>query len=138
MHNRRMIVPAGMENIVERYHYAPGVLVGDTLYVSGQVGRDAQLQVVPDPEAQFVQAFDNVGKVLHAAGVGFEHVVELETWHTYFPGDLPLFMQVKDRYLKGPVYPTWSGFGVASLSMPGLRVEIRVRAIVPATGGSGR
>jgi enamine deaminase RidA (YjgF/YER057c/UK114 family) len=127
----RMIVPDGMENILEKYHYAPGMLVGKTLYISGQVGRDEQLNVIADAEAQFEQAFRNVGKVLAAAGADFGHVIELETWLTRFPADLPLFMQVKDRFLKGPVYPTWTGFGVASLSMPGLLVEIRVKAILP-------
>ena len=28
MAQRRMIVPPGMENVIERYRYAPGVLVG--------------------------------------------------------------------------------------------------------------
>ena len=126
---RRMIIPAGMENIVERYHYAPGIVVGDTLYASGQVGRDTGLNVIEDAEAQFAQAFDNVGKVLEAAGYTFSEVVELETWFTRFPDDLALFLQVKDRYLRGPVYPTWTGFGVKSFSMPGILVEIKIVAI---------
>ena len=126
---RRMIIPAGMENIVERYHYAPGIVVGDTLYASGQVGRDTGLKVIEDAEAQFAQAFDNVGKVLEAAGYTFSEVVELETWFTRFPDDLALFLQVKDRYLRGPIYPTWTGFGVKSFSMPGILVEIKIVAI---------
>ncbi len=129
MTERRMIIPAGMENIVERFHYAPGVLVGDTLYVSGQVGRDEDLQVVPDKEAQFDQCFRNMAKVLDAAGFGFADVVELETWFLDFPGDLALFMQVKDRWITGPVYPTWTGFGVASFSMPGILCEVKVTAV---------
>jgi len=129
MVQRRMIVPPGMENIVERYRYAPGVLVGDTLYVSGQVGRDENLAVVADPEAQYEQCFRNVGKVLDAAGFGFPDIVELETWFLEFPGDLALFMRVKDRWIRGPVYPTWTGFGVKSFSMPGLLCEIKVTAV---------
>jgi enamine deaminase RidA (YjgF/YER057c/UK114 family) len=127
---RRIVIPPGMENIYERYHYAPGVIVGGILYVSGQVGRDTNLQVIADPEAQFAQAFENVGSVLAAAGTSFDRVFELETWFTRFPADLPLFMQVKDRYLTRD-YPTWTGFGVASLSMPGLLVEIKVSAMMP-------
>lgn len=134
MTERRMIVPPGMEAIVERFHYAPGVLVGDTLYVSGQVGRDENLAVVEDKEKQFEQCFLNVGKVLDAAGFGFADVVELETWFLEFPGDLPLFMQVKDRFLTGPVYPTWTGFGVSSFSMPGIVCEVKVTAV----RGAGR
>lgn len=126
---RRMIVPPGMENIVERYHYAPGVLVGDTLYVSGQVGRDENLTVIADREAQFDQCFRNIGKVLDAAGFAFSDIVELESWFLEFPGDLAVFMQVKDRWIKGPVFPTWTGFGVASFSMPGIVCEVKVTAV---------
>ena len=125
---RRLIVPIGMENLVTQFHYAPGVLVDDTLYISGQVGRDEQLQVVGGTEAQFEQAFRNVGKVLDAAGFSFSDVVELETWFLDFPKDLALFMQVKDRFL-GTTTPTWTGFGVAAFSMPGILCEIKVTAI---------
>jgi enamine deaminase RidA (YjgF/YER057c/UK114 family) len=126
---RRMIIPAGMENIVERYHYAPGVLVGDTLYVSGQVGRDEALRVIEDKEAQFDQCFRSIRKVLDAAGFAFSDVVELETWFLHFPADLALFMQVKDRWITGPVFPTWTGFGVSSFSMPGIVAEVKVTAV---------
>jgi enamine deaminase RidA (YjgF/YER057c/UK114 family) len=129
MTQRRMIIPPGMENIVARFHYAPGVLVGDTLYVSGQVGRDENLNVVADTEAQFDQCFRNVKKVLDAAGFGFADVVELETWFLNFPADLALFMAVKDRWITGPVFPTWTGFGVASFSMPGIVCEVKVTAV---------
>lgn len=128
MTDRRMIVPPGMENIVERFHYAPGVLVGDTLYVSGQVGRDDQLRVISDKEAQFDQCFKNIGNVLTAAGADFPDVVELYSWHLEFPGDLALFMSVKDRWIRGPVFPTWTGFGVSSFSMPGIVCEVKVTA----------
>jgi enamine deaminase RidA (YjgF/YER057c/UK114 family) len=126
---RKMIIPPGMENIVERFRYAPGVLVGDTLYVSGQVGRDENLQVIADTEAQFEQCFRNIGKVLDAAGFVFSDIVELESWFTSFPGDLALFMQVKDRWITGPVYPTWTGFQVSNFSMPGIICEVKVTAV---------
>jgi enamine deaminase RidA (YjgF/YER057c/UK114 family) len=129
MTERRMIIPPGMEAIVERFHYAPGVLVGDTLYVSGQVGRDESLTVVMDTEAQFEQIFRNIGKVLDAAGFQFSDIVELESWFLSFPGDLALFMTVKDRWITGPVYPTWTGFGVQSFSMPGIVCEVKVTAV---------
>jgi enamine deaminase RidA (YjgF/YER057c/UK114 family) len=134
MTKRRMIVPKGMETIVERYRYAPGVLVGDTLYISGQVGRDENLTVIADKEAQFEQCFLNIQKVLDAAGFGFSDIVELETWFTSFPGDLPLFMTVKDRWIKGPVFPTWTGFQISNFSMPGLLCEVKATAVRDSAG----
>ncbi|MGR8921753.1 MAG: RidA family protein [Gammaproteobacteria bacterium] len=126
MSTRKDIIPPGMENIFERFHYAPGVLVDDTLYIAGQVGRDADLKVVEGTEAQFTQAFENVGKVLAAAGASFDDVVEMVTYHVDMR-DLQLFMQVKDRYFTGRL-PAWTGIGVTSLAMPGLIVEIKCQA----------
>jgi enamine deaminase RidA (YjgF/YER057c/UK114 family) len=130
MHNRRDIVPPGMENIYERFRYAPGVLVDDTLYIAGQVGRDAELKVVEGSEAQFAQAFDNVARVLKAAGATFDDVVEMVTYHVDMR-ELPLFMQVKNRYFTGRV-PAWTGIGVTALAMPGLLVEIKCVAKLPS------
>lgn len=126
---RRVVVPPGLEAVYERFHYAPGILIGDTLYVSGQVGRDADLNVVEGAEAQFVQAFENVRAVLEAASAGFDDVVELETWFADDMADLTLFMAVKDRYFVNR-YPTWTGFAVKGFSMPGILVEIKCTAIL--------
>lgn len=132
MATRKVIIPEGMENIHDTYHYAPGILVGDTLYISGQVGRDADLKVVEGTEAQFVQALENVGKVLTAAGASFDDVVELETWFADSMVDLATFLAVKDRYFTNR-YPTWTGFAVKGFSMPGILVEIKVKAILGLT-----
>ena len=126
MVQRRDIIPPGMENIFERFCYAPGVLVDGTLYIAGQVGRDAELKVIAGAEAQFTQAFENVGRVLRAAGASFDDVVEMVTYHVDMR-DLALFMEVKNRYFTGRV-PAWTGVGVTALAMPGLMVEIKCTA----------
>ncbi len=126
MVQRRDIIPPGMENIFERFRYAPGVLVDGTLYIAGQVGRDAELKVIAGAEAQFAQAFENVGRVLRAAGASFDDVVEMVTYHVDMR-DLALFMEVKNRYFTGRV-PAWTGVGVTALAMPGLMVEIKCTA----------
>ena len=123
---RREIIPPGMEIIREKFQYAPGLIVDGTLYIAGQVGRDENLQVVEGTEAQFVQAFENVKKVLTAAGATFDNVVEMVTYHIDMR-DLALFMEVKNRYY-GEHVPAWTGVGVTSLAMPGLIVEIKCTA----------
>jgi enamine deaminase RidA (YjgF/YER057c/UK114 family) len=142
MPTREVIIPKGMEILYEKYHYCPGIKIGNNLYISGQVGRDDNMQVVTAPEAQFVQTFENVKKVLHAAGATFDHVVEMVTYHVtsselYAASEqqpftipyLPLFIQVKDRYFTNQ-YPTWTGVGVTTLSTPGLIVEIKCTAVL--------
>jgi len=43
-----------MEILYEKFHYCPGLKVDNTLYISGQVGRDENLQIVKGVEAQFI------------------------------------------------------------------------------------
>ena len=129
MRTRTDIIPPGMEILFERYRYAPGVLVDDTLYIAGQVGRDQDLKVVEGTEAQFAQAFENVGKVLRAAGASFDDVVEMVTYHIDMR-DLALFIEVKNRYFTGRV-PTWTAIGTTALAMPGLLIEIKCTARLP-------
>ena len=131
MPRREPVVPTDMRTIHERFRYSPGVKAGPFLYVAGQVGRDENLNVVEGKEAQFVQAFENVKKVLTAAGVTFDDVVEMVTYHTDMR-DLQLFMKVKDQYFTNPArLPTWTGVGTTALAMPGLLVEIKCTALLP-------
>ena len=126
---RTNVVPKEMELIKERFHYNPGVkATGPLLFIAGQVGRDQNLNVVEGKAAQFVQAFENVKKVLTAAGATFDDVVDMVTYHTDMR-DLQLFMSIKDRYYTGE-YPAWTGIGVTSLAMPGLMVEIKCVAML--------
>ena len=120
---RKDIVPKGMEIIRERFNYSPGVIVGDTLYIAGQVGRDADLNVLEGSQAQYIQAFENVSRVLSAAGANFDNVVDMVTYHIDI-GDIANFMTVKDRYFVNHV-PAWTGIGVAALAMPDLLVEVK-------------
>jgi enamine deaminase RidA (YjgF/YER057c/UK114 family) len=120
-----------MQHLHERFHYSPGVKAGNLLFIAGQVGRDENLQVVQDKEAQFAQAFENVKKVLTAAGATFDDVVEMVTYHTDMR-DLQLFIQIRDRYVTNQDrYPTWTAIGATALAMPGLLAEIKCTALLP-------
>jgi enamine deaminase RidA (YjgF/YER057c/UK114 family) len=129
MPTRETIIPAGMENIYEKFHYSPGIKIGNMLYIAGQIGRDENLQVIEGKEAQFAQAFENVKKVLTAAGATFDDVVEMITYHVDM-SDLQLFIKVKDRYFTND-YPTWTAIGTPTLAMPGLLAEIKCTAVLP-------
>jgi enamine deaminase RidA (YjgF/YER057c/UK114 family) len=128
MSRGEVIIPQGMEILYKKFHYAPAVKTGKTLYIAGQVGRNEQLQVVVGAEAQFAQAFENLRKVLAAADATLEDVVDLVTYHTDMR-DLPLFSQVKDRYFTRD-YPAWTAIGTSGLAMPGLLVEIKATAVL--------
>jgi enamine deaminase RidA (YjgF/YER057c/UK114 family) len=131
MPRRETVVPEEMKDVHERFRYSPGVKAGPFLFMAGQLGRDEDLNAVEDKEAQFAQAFENVEKVLTAAGATFDDVVDMITYHTDMR-DLQLFIKVKDRFFTDlDRLPTWTALGVAALAMPGLFAEIKCTALLP-------
>lgn len=128
MADRESIVPPTMQRIVERAGYVPAVKVGATLFCAGQVGRTVDLEVIADPEAQFVACWENLRVVLEAAGCTFEDVVDMTTYHVQMSTHMPVFREVKHR-----VFPrgscAWTSIGVSELAHPGLLVEIKCVAV---------
>ena len=121
------IVPQGGEPLYDNWHFAPAVRSGDTLYLSGIIGADAQLQVSADAEAQFTQVFETMGHTLAAAGADFSQVVELTSYHVDLNAHFAIFTAVKDRYFQPP-YCAWSAIGVSELLLPGALVEVKAVA----------
>jgi enamine deaminase RidA (YjgF/YER057c/UK114 family) len=126
MAKRKTIVPDGMENFHDQFHFAPAARVGKTVYCSGQVGSTPGGTLDPDPAAQISQAFENVRSVLKEAGASLKDVVEMTSFHVGLNEHIGVFMQVKDGFLKKP-YPAWTAVGVAELAF-GAIVEIKVTA----------
>jgi len=128
---REAVVPKEMKEIPEKFRYSPGVKAGPFLFIAGQVGRDEGMNVIENKEAQIAQAFNNVQKVLIAAELTFDDVVEMVTYLTDMR-DLQLLMKVKDRYFTNLArLPTWTAIGTTVLANPGLFVEIKCTALLP-------
>ena len=110
--------------------YTPGVGVGETVYLSGQIGLDpvSGQMVEGGTEAQARRVMDNLGAVLKEAGVGYGHVVKA----TIFMTDLAEFARVNEIYGSyfpaGGVPPVRSTVQVAALPR-GARVEIDFVAV---------
>lgn len=58
--------------------YSQGVLFGDTLYISGQIAINPATGylVMEDIESETHQVLKNIGAVLEAAGMTYDHVVK--------------------------------------------------------------
>ena len=130
MSDREIIIPEAMTALSERAGYAPAVRVGATLFCAGQVGRTADLQVIIDPEQQFLAAWANLLSVLEAGGCSFEDVVDMTTYHIDMARHMPLFREVKNRLFPRGLC-AWTCIGVAELAHPGLLVEIKCVAVHP-------
>jgi 2-iminobutanoate/2-iminopropanoate deaminase len=74
---RRVIRPEGAP--ADR-PYSPGVQVGETLYISGQLGLPGTGATPAAMDAQARQAMDGIGAVLKAAGLGYQHLVKCHVY----------------------------------------------------------
>ncbi|EXI74100.1 MAG: Enamine/imine deaminase [Candidatus Accumulibacter sp. SK-11] len=94
--------------------YSQAVRVGDTVYLSGQIGLDpATMKMADGIDAQIVRVFDNLRAVAEAAGGSLADVVKLNVYLT----DLIHFTTVNEVmgcYFAEP-FPARAAVGVASL-----------------------
>ncbi len=99
--------------------YSQAVQVGDTVYLSGQLGLDpTTMEMVEGIDAQIVRAFDNLKAVAEAAGGSLADVVKLNVYLV----DLGNFAKVNAAmatYFSEP-FPARAAIGVASLPRGGL------------------
>ena len=94
--------------------YSQAVRVGDTVYMSGQIGLDpATMQMVDGIDAQIVRVFENLKAVAEAAGGSLDDVVKLNVFLT----DLANFARVNETmaaYFHAP-FPARAAVGVKEL-----------------------
>ena len=119
---KKVVRPSGAEASASWSH---GILIGDTLYVSGMAGEDASGKIPPTFEAEVKKALDNVDAVLKAAAMSSENVVSVQVYLT----DAATFKRmnaVYKAYFKEP-RPTRTTVVVAKLVGEG-HIEITVTA----------
>ena len=94
--------------------YSQAVQVGDTVYMSGQIGLDpATMQMVEGIDGQIVRVFENLKAVAAAAGATLDDAVKFNIYLT----DLANFARVNDvmaQYVAQP-YPARAAVGVKEL-----------------------
>ncbi len=110
--------------------FSEAVRLGDTLYVSGQVGNlPGSLTLAPGGiRAESRSALENMKGVLERHGSSLKHVVKC----TVFLADMndwPMFNEIYREYFQGHL-PARSALGANGLAI-GARVEIECIAFVP-------
>ena len=94
--------------------YSQAVAVGNTVYLSGQIGLDpATMQMAEGIDAQIVRVFENLKAVSEAAGATLNDAVRITIYLT----DLAHFAKVNDvmaQYFTVP-YPARAAVGVKAL-----------------------
>ncbi|OTU01069.1 RidA family protein [Acinetobacter baumannii] len=94
--------------------YSQAILVGNTLYLSGQIGLDPySMELVDGIAAQIRRVFDNLKAVCEAAGGTLADIAKLNIFLTDL-SNFQLVNQIMGEYFAQP-YPARAALGVASL-----------------------
>ncbi len=108
--------------------YSQAVMVGDTLYISGQVPVDPTVGKIVEGgiEAQTEQVLKNIGAILKEAGLDYANVVKT----TCLLSDMDNFVAMNGVYAKyfTKEMPARAAFGVVRLPL-GAMIEIEAVAV---------
>lgn len=114
--------------------FSHGVLSGNTLYLGGQTGLDAEMRIVPGGIVeQFRQAFSNVLATIAEVGGVPSDLVNL----TIYVTDIPDYQAHAEEIgavwmeLAGPIAPAMAGIGTSGLWQAEAKVEILGVAVIP-------
>lgn len=132
---RRALIPATLAASVDTLRLSPGILSGDHVFITGMTGSRPDGSMPTGIEAQTHNAMRKVGAVLAEAGLGFDAIVEMTTYHVGLRDHIDRFDAVRCAYLSAP-FPAWTAVEVAGLRRDGALVEIRV--IAAADGAKGQ
>ena len=131
--NARFISPSNMAKPPGFSHVVEVTGPSRTIYIAGQVGLDPAGKLAGAPgdfHAQAVAAFENLKRALAAVGAGFEHVVKLNNYMTDIATQLPIYIEVRDRYVNREHPPASTTVEVAKLAFPTLLYEVEAIAVL--------
>ena len=112
----------------QEWGYASAVVSGDTVTLSGVVAGVRPGET--DLRAGYTRAFERIGGILRSAGVTWDDVVDITSFHTDLTTQTPAIVAVKNQYIKPP-YPSWTAIQVARLIPDNGITEIKIVARKP-------
>ena len=103
----------------QRLPFSSAVRAGDTVYLSGAIGRGADGKPPEGIEAQAKATMDDIGETLKLVGLGWDDVVKCTVMLDDMK-DWPAFNQVYVTYFTDGKYPARSAFGADGLALGAL------------------
>ena len=104
--------PGGYSHVVETT--GPGRIV----YIAGQLGLKPDGAIAGDFRAQVTQAFENLKSALAAVGATFNDVVKLNNYLVDIKSNLPIYREVRDKYVNTAQPPASTTVGIEALARP--------------------
>jgi enamine deaminase RidA (YjgF/YER057c/UK114 family) len=102
------------------------------VYTAGQLGIDVSGKMAQDFRGQVEQAFQNLKAALDSVGAKPEHVVKVNNYIVDIGKNIPVFREVRDKYLNMAAPPASTTIGVPELARPGALFEVEAVVMLPS------
>ncbi len=122
---RTSFAPPGTEWMENDFGMSPAVRVGDLVWLSGVVVSPQEGQSLEDA---IDKAFSTIQMILGDAGLTWDDVVDVTSFHVDLEPQKEIFLKVKERYVTAKPYPSWTAIEVKGLWGATLVAEIKVVA----------
>lgn len=121
------LFPPGSREQAAKIKVSPGIVSGNHVFLTGVTGSRPDGSMPDTTEEQIRSAFEKIGSVLAEAGLSYDALVEMTSYHVGLQAHFDLFNEIRCAYVSDP-FPAWTAVEVAALRRPGAIVEIRAVA----------
>jgi enamine deaminase RidA (YjgF/YER057c/UK114 family) len=121
-----MAKPTGYTHVVEVN--GPG----RTIYIAGQLGYDRAGKQGTDFREQATLVYENLKAAIESVGGKMENIVKLNAFLTDIRAQLPIYREVRDKFVNVAAPPASTTLEVPKLAREGALLEVEAIAVLPA------
>ena len=114
----------------EEYGYAQAVKKGNTVWISGQLGHDEKGTLAEGMDAQTIQTYENIKKILEGYQMSMDNVVEEVIYVTDMPSAFAARKKYGRQFYPDPRRIASTIVVVGGLALPGQLIEIKIVACI--------
>jgi len=105
---------------------------GRTIYIAGQIGVDSAGKQGADFREQATLVYQNLKAAIESVGGKMENIVKLDAYFTDMRAQLPIYREVRDKFVNVAAAPASTVVEVQKLALDGLLLEVEAIAVLPA------
>jgi enamine deaminase RidA (YjgF/YER057c/UK114 family) len=105
---------------------------GRTIYIAGQLGYDGAGKQGTDFREQATLVYENLKAAIENVGGKMENIVKLNAYLTDIRAQLPIYREVRDKFVNVAAPPASTTIEISKLAREGALLEVEAVAILPA------
>ena len=103
-----------------------------SIYIAGQLGYDSAGKQGADFREQATLVYENLKAAVESVGGKMENIVKLNAFLTDIRAQLPIYREVRDKFVNVAAPPASTTLEVPKLAREGALLEVEAIAVLPA------